>query len=151
MCGICGELRFDGRPVHGPVLTSMSDRLIHRGPDAAGHFVAADRTAGFGFRRLRIIDLSVNGNQPMSNEDDSVHIVFNGEIYNFQALRQRLESRGHRFRSRSDTETIVHLYEEHGAEAIAQLEGMFAIAIWDARNRRLTLARDRAGKKPLFY
>jgi len=151
MCGICGELRFDGRPVQGAVLTAMSDRLIHRGPDAAGQFVAADGTAGFGFRRLRIIDLSVNGNQPMPNEDDSVQVVFNGEIYNYQELRRRLESRGHRFRSHSDTETIVHLYEEHGADAIAQLEGMFAIAIWDAPNRRLTLARDRAGKKPLFY
>ncbi len=151
MCGICGELRFDGRPVRAPVVAAMSDRIIHRGPDASGQFVTPAANAGLGFRRLRIIDLSANANQPMANEDGSVQLVFNGEIYNFQALRQRLENQGHRFRSHSDTETIVHLYEEHGADAIAQLEGMFAIGIWDERNRRLLLARDRAGKKPLFY
>ena len=130
----------------------MSDRLIHRGPDAAGHFVAADRTAGFGFRRLRIIDLSVNGDQPMSNEDDSLWIVFNGEIYNFLELREELERTGrHRFKTRSDTELIVHLYEEMGERCLERLRGMFAFAVWDAKNETLFIGRDRLGKKPLVY
>jgi len=151
MCGICGELRFDGQPAREAHLMAMRDRLVHRGPDASGAYVAPDQRAGFGFRRLRIIDLSVNGNQPMANEDGTVHVVFNGEIYNFRELRQRLIARGHHFRSQTDTEAIVHLYEEAGPDCIVDLDGMFAIAIWDERARRLTLARDRAGKKPLFY
>jgi asparagine synthase (glutamine-hydrolysing) len=151
MCGICGELRFDGRPVERQHLTAMSDRLLHRGPDSSGVLVAPDARAGFGFRRLRVIDLSENGNQPMPNECGTVHVVFNGEIYNFQELRSGLMTRGHRFRSHTDTEVIVHLYEEKGPAAIADLDGMFAIAVWDEREKRLTLARDRAGKKPLFY
>jgi asparagine synthase (glutamine-hydrolysing) len=151
MCGICGELRFDGRPVDRDVLVAMRDALVHRGPDADGEHVAPRANASLGFRRLRIIDLSVNGNQPMPNEDGSVHVVFNGEIYNFRDLRRQLESRGHRFRSKSDTETIVHLYEDRGVDAFEALDGMFAIAIWDERTRRLILARDRAGKKPLFF
>src|SRR5262245_9943787 len=151
MCGICGELRFDGRPVEPQHLTAMSDRLLHRGPDSSGLYVAPDARAGFGFRRLRVIDLSENGNQPMPNECATVHVVFNGEIYNFKELRSGLAARGHRFRSRSDTEVIVHLYEEKGPGAIADLDGMFAIAVWDEREKQLTLARDRAGKKPLFY
>src|SRR5262245_9587521 len=129
----------------------MRDRLVHRGPDSAGAFVSPIGGAGLAFRRLRIIDLTANANQPMPNEDGSVHVVFNGEIYNFRELRRGLSARGHRFRSNSDTETIVHLYEEKGAECIADLDGMFAIAIWDDRASRLTLARDRVGKKPLFY
>jgi asparagine synthase (glutamine-hydrolysing) len=151
MCGICGELRFDGGPVAGPALLAMRDQLAHRGPDAVGEYLAPGGHAGLAFRRLRIIDLSINGDQPMPNEDGSIRLVFNGEIYNFQELRRRLEAKGHRFRSRSDTETIVHLYEERGNDAFAELEGMFAIAIWDERQRRMTLARDRAGKKPLFF
>jgi asparagine synthase (glutamine-hydrolysing) len=151
MCGICGELRFDGAPVRDAELIAMRDRLVHRGPDSFGAYVSAHASSGLGFRRLRIIDLTPNASQPMANEDGTVQVVFNGEIYNFQALREELVARGHRFRSQSDTEVIVHLYEEKGADCIADLEGMFAIAIWDEKAQRLTLARDRAGKKPLFY
>ena len=151
MCGICGELRFDGAPVRETELVAMRDRLVHRGPDSFGAYVSPRGAAGLGFRRLRIIDLSPNASQPMANEDGTVQVVFNGEIYNYQTLREGLVARGHRFRSHSDTEVIVHLYEEKGADCIADLEGMFAIAIWDDRAERLTLARDRAGKKPLFY
>jgi asparagine synthase (glutamine-hydrolysing) len=151
MCGICGELRFDAAPVREEALVAMRDRLVHRGPDSFGVYVSARGTGGLGFRRLRIIDLSPNASQPMANEDGSVQVVFNGEIYNYKTLREGLLARGHRFRSQSDTEVIVHLYEEKGADCIADLEGMFAIAIWDERAERMTLARDRAGKKPLFY
>ena len=151
MCGIAGELRFDRAPIDQERLLAMRDRLVHRGPDSDGAYVGTGATIGLGFRRLRIIDLSANASQPMTNEDGSVQIVFNGEIYNFQDLRRELVARGHRFKSRSDTETIVHLYEDEGPDCIARLDGMFAIAIWDERSRRLLLARDRAGKKPLFY
>lgn len=152
MCGICGELRFgENAPLREEEVIRMRDELVHRGPDDSGVYVSDDGRAGLGFRRLRIIDLSASANQPMPNEDGSVRLVFNGEIYNFASLRRDLESRGHRFRSRSDSEVIVHLYEEKGADCVASLEGMFALAIWDERNRRLLLARDRAGKKPLFY
>jgi asparagine synthase (glutamine-hydrolysing) len=151
MCGICGEITFDGRPVREEALVAMRDQLVHRGPDSFGTYVSANRTSGLGFRRLKIIDLSPNASQPMANEDGTVQAVFNGEIYNYKTLREGLVSRGHRFRSQSDTEVIVHLYEEKGAGCIADLEGMFAIAIWDERAGRMTLARDRAGKKPLFY
>jgi len=151
MCGICGEMRFDGAPVPPDRLVAMRDLLVHRGPDSDGVFVSSGGAAGLGFRRLRIIDLTANASQPMANEDGSVQVVFNGEIYNFTDLRAGLVARGHRFRSQSDTETIVHLYEEKGAGCIAELDGMFAIAIWDERAGRMTLARDRAGKKPLFY
>ena len=151
MCGICGELRFDGAPVDAVALAAMRDRIAHRGPDHADHYISVDQRAGLGFRRLQIIDLSAPANQPMPNEDGSIRVIFNGEIYNYLELRAGLVARGHTFRSHSDTETIVHLYEEHGADAIEQLDGMFAIAIWDERQGRLILARDRAGKKPLFY
>jgi len=151
MCGICGELRFDGQPVREPDVRAMRDRLIHRGPDSDGLYLSRSAEAGLGFRRLRVIDLSSNASQPMSNEDGSIRLVFNGEIYNFRELRSALVTRGHQLRSQSDTEAIVHLYEDKGSDAIAELDGMFAIAIWDERERRLTLARDRVGKKPLFY
>ncbi len=151
MCGICGELRFDGRVVDPHVLNAMRDRLAHRGPDHADSHLSPTGVSGLGFRRLRIIDLSAVANQPMSNEDGSVRVVFNGEIYNYRDLRRDLVARGHQFRSQSDTETIVHLYEERGADCVEQLDGMFALAIWDERQGRLVLARDRAGKKPLFY
>jgi asparagine synthase (glutamine-hydrolysing) len=152
MCGICGELTFEaGAAVRPDVLTSMRDRLIHRGPDDEGLFVAGSGRAGLAFRRLRIIDLSAVANQPMSNEDGTVRVVFNGEIYNFRDLRTELEGRGHRFRSHADTEVLVHLYEERGPAFVDAIDGMFAIALWDDRASRLVLARDRAGKKPLFY
>ena len=150
MCGICGELRFDGAPVDPVALERMRDRIAHRGPDHADGYAPAHVPVGLGFRRLRIIDLSAVANQPMPNEDGSVRVVFNGEIYNYLDLRRDLIGRGHVFRSRSDTETIAHLYEELGADCIEQLDGMFALAIWDERKRQLLLARDRAGKKPLF-
>ncbi|HYM23693.1 MAG TPA: asparagine synthase (glutamine-hydrolyzing) [Vicinamibacterales bacterium] len=150
MCGICGELRFDGRAPDPAVVAAMRDQLTHRGPDEAGVYAPSWAAAALGFRRLRIIDLTPNASQPMPNEDGSVHVVLNGEIYNFKDLRRDLAARGHRFRSQSDTEVIAHLYEEKGSDAIADLDGMFAIAIWDERSRRLTLARDRSGEKPLF-
>jgi len=150
MCGICGEVRFDGRHVEPSHLAGMRETLVHRGPDSEGLYASNDGRAGLGFRRLRIIDLSPNADQPMPNEDGAVRVVFNGEIYNYRELRRGLESR-HTFRSHSDTEVIVHLYEEMGPGAVAHLDGMFALAIWDERNRRLVLARDRTGKKPLFY
>jgi asparagine synthase (glutamine-hydrolysing) len=151
MCGLCGEVRFDGGPVESEGVVAMRDQMPHRGPDASGLYVSPTRSAGLGFRRLKIVDLSDLANQPMPNEDGTVQVVLNGEIYNFQGLRETLIAKGHRFRSRSDTETIVHLYEEYGPQCIDHLDGMFAIAIWDDRHQRLILARDRAGKKPLFY
>jgi asparagine synthase (glutamine-hydrolysing) len=151
MCGICGELTFDaGAAVRGETIIAMRERLRHRGPDDEGLFVSADGRVGLGFRRLRIIDLSPIANQPMANEDGSVRVAFNGEIYNFKALRSRLVANGHQFRSQSDTEVLVHLYEDVGPAFVEEIDGMFAIALWDARGRRLILARDRAGKKPLY-
>ena len=149
MCGICGIARKDGAPVEAPALARMAAALAHRGPDDEG--IETLGPVGLGHRRLSIIDLSPDGHQPMANEDGSVRIVFNGEIYNFRELRAGLEARGHRFRSRSDTEVIVHLYEELGTDCLTRLRGMFALAIWDEPRRRLFLARDRVGKKPLYY
>jgi asparagine synthase (glutamine-hydrolysing) len=137
------------RRVEPGVLLRMRDALAHRGPDDAGVYCAAG--VGLAHRRLSIIDLSPAGRQPMANEDGTARIVFNGEIYNFQELRPALEAAGHRFRSRTDTEVVLHLYEEHGPDCLAFLRGMFAFAIWDERRRRLFLARDRLGKKPLVY
>ena len=151
MCGICGELTFDaGAAVRAETIVSMRDRLLHRGPDDQGLFVSDDRRVGLGFRRLRIIDLSPIANQPMANEDGAVRVAFNGEIYNFKALRARLVANGHQFKSQSDTEVLVHLYEDVGPKFVDEIDGMFAIALWDARAHRLVLARDRAGKKPLY-
>src|SRR5215813_9536110 len=144
MCGIAGFVYCD-RPADGALLQSMLDEIRHRGPDDQGMHL--DGPAAIGMRRLSIIDLST-GKQPISNEDGSVWIVFNGEIYNYQELRTNLIAQGHRFRTASDTETLVHLYEQEGAEGLRRLRGMFAFAIWDARARRLMLARDRFGKKP---
>ena len=150
MCGISGKLYFDsGRPVEREILERMNAVLAHRGPDDAG--IYCDGPVGLAHRRLSIIDLSPAGHQPMSNEDGTIWIVFNGEIYNFQSLRPDLVRRGHRFRSNSDTEVIIHLYEEHGVECLRFLRGMFALAIWDGARRQLFLARDRLGKKPLSY
>lgn len=151
MCGICGELSFDrDRGVRREALAAMTGAIAHRGPDAEDAFVAPDGRAGLGFRRLSIIDLRAIANQPMANEDGSIHLVFNGEIYNFRDLRPGLVARGHVFRSNADSEVILHLYEERGDEVVDALDGMFAFALWDARAGRLLLARDRAGKKPLF-
>jgi asparagine synthase (glutamine-hydrolysing) len=150
MCGICGELSFDGTPVSQRALSEMAATIAHRGPDHAATFLTERANAGFGFRRLSIIDLRDAAHQPIGNEDGAIQLVFNGEIYNYRELREPLVARGHRFRSNSDSEVIVHLYEEHGEQAIDRLEGMFALAIWDGRQDRLLLARDRVGKKPLF-
>ena len=150
MCGICGEMSFAARPVNERALVAMTDTLRHRGPDHGAVYRSADGGTGLGFRRLSIIDLRAAANQPIGNEDGSVQLVFNGEIYNFQDLRKDLVANGHVFRSNSDSEVIVHLYEELGDRAIDRLDGMFALALWDERQRRLLLARDRTGKKPLF-
>ncbi len=152
MCGIAGILNLDSAasPVRDDELRRMSATLVHRGPDDEGCHVAPQGTCGLGFRRLAIIDLETGG-QPIANEDQSVWLVFNGEIYNFRELRAGLERAGHRFRSRGDSEVIVHLYEEHGERCFEHLAGMFAVALWDQRRRRLVLARDRFGKKPLVY
>jgi asparagine synthase (glutamine-hydrolysing) len=149
MCGICGIFYSDqGQRVNRETLLAMNQQIVHRGPDDDGVFVEAN--VGLAMRRLSIIDLQT-GHQPLSNEEGSVWIVFNGEIYNHQALRKDLESRGHQYRTRSDTETIVHLYEEYGRECVKHLRGMFAFAIWDRTKRILFLARDRLGIKPLYY
>jgi asparagine synthase (glutamine-hydrolysing) len=147
MCGICGIVESDGT-VDVAALRRMVQALSHRGPDDDGTHV--DGNAGLGFRRLSIIDLA-GGHQPLSNEDGSLWLVFNGEIYNYRELRRELEIAGHRFRTDTDTEVIVHLYEDHGPAALNRLNGMFAIALWDTRDRSLFLARDRFGKKPLYY
>ena len=148
MCGIAGQINFDNAPVVPQRIAAMGASLRHRGPDDAGVYVHG--SVGLAHQRLSILDLSPAGHQPMSNEDGTVWVVFNGEIYNFEELRGRLCDR-HIFRSRTDTEVIVHLYEEFGLDCVAMLRGMFAVAIWDAREGRLVLARDRVGKKPLYY
>lgn len=147
MCGICGYLSRGG-PAEDSTLRAMTATLAHRGPDGEG--VHLDGPVGLGHRRLSIIDLSEAASEPMTNEDGSLWLVFNGEIYNFRELRRSLEGR-HRFRSQGDGEVILHLYEEKGEAAVAELDGMFAFALWDAPRRRLLLARDRTGKKPLYY
>ncbi len=148
MCGIAGIFEFGRRPVERAELERFTHRLTHRGPDGYGTHV--DGAVGLGHRRLSIIDLE-GGKQPLSNEDGSVWTVFNGEIYNFRDLRAELERAGHVFRTHSDTEVIVHAYEQWGADMLVRLRGMFALAVWDARSRRLMLARDRVGIKPLCY
>ncbi len=176
MCGICGIFHRDGKPVALSILRRMNESLRHRGPDGEGYYSNSDPpfslhegrssfhgkspldsclpplsgNVGLAHRRLAIIDLST-GDQPLSNEDGSVWVVFNGEIYNFQELREELQSRGHRFRTRSDTEVIVHGWEEWGEAAAEKFRGMFAIGLWDEKRRLLWLARDRLGKKPLYY
>jgi len=172
MCGISGIFNWDKAPVEAETLVRMTRTMVHRGPDEEGYFINAGKlgsweagkkgaplrgcidggvgNVGLGHRRLSIIDLS-SGQQPMSNEDGSVWAVFNGEIYNFQELMNELKSLGHRFATRSDTETIVHAYEEWGVESVKRLRGMFSYAIWDENMQRLFLARDRVGKKPLYY
>ena len=178
MCGIAGIVHLNGAPVNEQMLLGMTRTIAYRGPDEEGYFIntvnpsatlqgqvpfhslCSDHRAalehtprghvGLGHRRLSIIDLST-GQQPLCNEDGSVWIIFNGEIYNYQGIKTELEQRGHRFRTNSDTETIIHAYEEWGAEAVKHLRGMFAYAIWDERQQQLVIARDRLGKKPLYY
>lgn len=149
MCGICGKLYFDAqRTVEGKDLIRMMEVINHRGPDDEGVYLSGP--VGFGHKRLSIIDLST-GKQPISNEDGTVWIVYNGEIYNYQSLREELVRKGHFFASQTDTEVIVHLYEEYGPDCVSKLRGMFAFAIWDENDRTLFLARDRVGIKPLYY
>src|SRR5436189_3065886 len=147
MCGICGTAST-GRAVDPDRLAAMSATLVHRGPDSDGMYV--DGPVALAARRLSIIDLET-GDQPIGNEDGSVHVVQNGEIYNYRELRRELERAGHVFRTHGDTEVLLHLYEQHGDAFAERLRGMFAVAIWDARGRRLVLARDRFGIKPLYY
>jgi asparagine synthase (glutamine-hydrolysing) len=149
MCGICGIFNHSSdAEVEAAEVRRMNEQIIHRGPDEDGFYL--NGRVGMAMRRLSIIDLS-GGQQPISNEDGTVWIVFNGEIYNYPDLKQDLERRGHRFKTRSDTEAIVHAYEEYGVDCPTRLNGMFAFAIWDARRQRLFLSRDRLGKKPLYY
>src|SRR6266513_298584 len=152
MCGITGWANLDSHapPPEGAreLLHAMCERMVHRGPDSEGFFVTTG--AALGMRRLAIIDL-VTGEQPAFNEDKSVSVILNGEIYNYRELRAELETRGHSFRSASDTEVLPHLYEQYGEGMIGKLNGMFAFALWDSRRRRLLIARDRFGEKPLYW
>jgi len=149
MCGICGKVELNETEVERVLIAEMCRMLVHRGPDDEGVYTAPQ--IGLGQRRLSIIDLSSRAVAPLANEDGSIWVTFNGEIYNFQELRARMRERGHIFRTDTDTEVIVHLYEEYGVECLAYMRGMFAFALWDARRKRLFAARDRLGKKPFYY
>ncbi len=153
MCGICGVWEYGASRgnVQRELLISMRDVMTHRGPDDAGDLIFDQARGGFGFRRLSIIDLSEAGHQPMHGCTDRVWLVFNGEIYNHASLREGLEKRGHIYASRTDSETILHLYEERGLDFVQDIEGDYAIALWDADREQLVLARDRAGVKPLYF
>ena len=153
MCGIAGIFNYSQSPnlISDSILKRMTSVIAHRGPDDEGIYISPDRMLGFGFRRLAIIDLSPAGHQPMSNADGSIWIVFNGEIYNHLELRKTLEAKGYRYRSKTDTETILYAYQEYGLDCIEKFYGMFAIAIWDSRKKELVLIRDRIGVKPLYY
>ena len=149
MCGICGQVKIDGdEPVDQEMIRRMSRTMFHRGPDDDGFFF--DRSLGFGFRRLSIIDLS-GGHQPMADADKSIWIVFNGEIYNYKELRAELEAKGHKFQTSSDTEVIIHGYKQWGNDVFNHLNGMFGVAIWDVKKRRLVVARDAMGIKLIYY
>jgi asparagine synthase (glutamine-hydrolysing) len=158
MCGICGKLNVDGNPVDPALIQRMNDALAHRGPDDEGIHIEPSSprrpgcaSVGLGHKRLSIIDLSTAGRQPMTNEDKTVWMVFNGEVYNFQDIKKELLAKGHRFSSHTDSETIIHLYEEEGIGCLKRLNGMFSIALWDSRTQTLFLCRDRLGIKPLVY
>ncbi|MEK9146152.1 MAG: asparagine synthase (glutamine-hydrolyzing), partial [Elusimicrobiota bacterium] len=148
MCGLAGQFRLDGSAADGAAVREAASRLSHRGPDESGFW--ENGPAALGFRRLSILDLE-NGSQPMHSARGDLHIVFNGEIYNHPELREELEARGARYRTRSDTETLLHLYEREGAGAFARLDGMFALALYDEKEGALWLARDGIGVKPLYY
>lgn len=152
MCGIAGVYHFKNNgAVDSAVLKRMSDTIAHRGPDDDGAYISKNRRLGFGFRRLAIIDPSPLGHQPMTNEDESLWVMLNGEIYNFQELRKNLLQKGHPFRSKSDTEVILHSYEEESEDAVHSWNGMFAAALWDEKKQKLWLVRDRLGIKPIYY
>ncbi|MGH7343011.1 MAG: asparagine synthase (glutamine-hydrolyzing), partial [Candidatus Rokuibacteriota bacterium] len=148
MCGLSGFLSLDHRPADPAIARRMTATLRHRGPDDEGYYV--DGPVALGFRRLNIIDL-VTGHQPIGNETGTVHAMLNGEIYNYQSLAERLRERGHRFATRSDTEVIVHAWEEFGEDCLAHFNGMFALVVWDAERQTLFAARDRMGEKPFYY
>src|SRR5204862_1709580 len=149
MCGICGLVSLDGATAPDPAaLAAMNETVVHRGPDSEGSLI--DGPAGLAMRRLSIIGLA-GGDQPIGNVDGRIQVVQNGEIYNYRELMEELRGRGHSFSTHSDTEVMVHLYEEHGPEFVDRLRGMFALALWDSREGRLLLARDRFGIKPLYY
>ncbi|MFQ5646400.1 MAG: asparagine synthase (glutamine-hydrolyzing) [bacterium] len=153
MCGICGSYRFgkEALPIESDWLNRMRDRISHRGPDDAGTWLSPDGRLGLAHRRLSIIDLSEAGHQPMSNEDGTIWLTYNGEIYNHAELRKDLEKKGHRYRSHTDSETVIHLYEEEGEKCLEKLNGMFAFVLWDTRHQALFAARDRVGIKPFYY
>ena len=152
MCGICGLVQFPGcPPISLDMLEKMSELIVHRGPDDSGIYVSNDNSVGLCNRRLSIIDPTDSGRQPFSNEDKTIWVVYNGETYNYADLRGKLIDKGHVFSSHTDTEILVHLYEEYGVDCVKHMRGMFAFAIWDEGNRRLFIARDRLGVKPLYY
>ena len=151
MCGICGVVNLNGKPIDQNNLFDINETLKHRGPDDAGFFHDDQRHVGLAIRRLSIIDLSTTGHQPISNEDKSIWIVFNGEIYNYMDLRNRLAHCGHQFSTKTDTEVIIHAYEQYGDDCVHHLNGMFSFAIWDSQKQRLLIARDRLGIKPMYY
>src|SRR5215472_13538232 len=149
MCGIAGKVNFDrGEPVEREMIVHMARSIAHRGPDDEGFFISGP--IGLGFRRLSIIDLA-GGHQPMSDKEETVWIIFNGEIYNYKELRAELRNKGHQFRTNSDTEVIVYGYKEWGTDVFNHLNGMFGLAIWDVPNERLVVARDAMGIKPVYY
>jgi asparagine synthase (glutamine-hydrolysing) len=148
MCGITGLIHLDGAPVSPQVLQRMTDAIAHRGPDGEGHWI--DGNVGFGHRRLAIIDLSPAGHQPMVSADHRYLLVYNGEVYNFRELRTELEAKGYWFRSKTDSEVVLNALAEWGPKALERFNGMFALALWDRKERTLLLARDRYGIKPLY-
>src|SRR3954464_6300529 len=148
MCGISGVFDFKGAPVDRELVRRMSSAISHRGPDGEGYYF--DDAVGLGHRRLSIIDIK-GGSQPISNETDRLHIIFNGEIYNYVELREELQAKGHRFKTQTDTEVILHAYEQWGIDCVSRFNGIFAFAIWDQDKKRLFIARDHLGVKPLYY
>ena len=152
MCGLAGILARSDHFAHDEAtVAAMAETIVHRGPDDSGTWTSPEHRVALGFRRLSIIDLSPAGHQPMCNEDGTVWIAYNGEVYNHLSLRAELEAKGHVFRSHADTEAILHLWEEEGIRCVERLEGMFGLAIWDSNTRELFLARDRLGVKPMYY
>jgi asparagine synthase (glutamine-hydrolysing) len=149
MCGIAGAYHFSGLPVHRQDLLRMNTLLAHRGPDDSGVFI--DNHCGLAHTRLKIIDLTEAAAQPMTTSDKVLWVTYNGEIYNFQEIRSDLEKLGHTFKSRSDTEVILNAYRQWGKECLARFNGMFAFALWDSQEKKLFIARDRLGVKPLYY